>query len=92
MIPRIPVGPSYFETDTPRRSAILGWAPVPVTVMGRVCGESASNEPSVTTRETSKSSAKSNRSAVNLFQRIDGSTPVTITRSRFMEGITKPKT
>ena len=71
---------------------MLGWAAVLVTVMGRVCGESESNEPRVTTSDTSRSSAKSKRSDVKLFHRIDGSTPVTITRSLFIKGTTNPKT
>ena len=36
MIPKIPVGPSYLDTETPSRLAIDGCAPVPVTVIGRV--------------------------------------------------------
>ena len=91
IIPRIPVGPSYRETSTPRRTAKSGCALVPLTAIGRECGTSANMEPSVIIKETSKSSAKSRSSRVKLFHRIEGSVPLTITKSRSKSGRTTPK-
>jgi hypothetical protein len=69
----------------------LELADVAIIFIGRVCGESESIAPTVTIKVTSKSSAISRISRENDFQRIDGSTPVTITKSLFIEGIDNPK-
>ena len=60
-------------------------------LIGRVCGESESIAPTVIIIETSKSSAISSISRLKDFQRIEGSTPVTITKSCFIDGRDKPK-
>ena len=59
--------------------------------MGREWGTSANIDPKVMTKETSRSSAKSSNSRVKLFQRIDGSVPLTMTKSRSNSGKATPK-
>ena len=53
----------------------------------RVCGTSASSEPSVTTSSTSSSRARSSTSFENVFQRRLGSTPSSSTASRAEPGM-----
>ena len=91
MIPKIPVGPSYRDISTPSRAANSGWAPVPLTAIGRVWGTSAIKEPSVIINSTSRSSARSSSSRVKLFHLIEGSVPLTIIKSRSKLGNTNPK-
>ena len=80
--PTMPVGPSYV--DGARPSLVISCrSPVEVdTGIGRVCGVSASSEPSRCTRFTfAELSAEASRVA-NWRQRRFGSSPSTSTRSR----------
>ena len=70
----------------PSRSSSAGSEAMPVIATGRVCGTSPSSAPSDTTICTPSASARSTISALNVRQRIDGSTPCTSTRSRGARG------
>ena len=68
-----------------------GFEVVARILIGRVCGVSESIAPIVMIIEVSRSSAMSRSSRVKDFHRIEGSTPVTITRSFFIDGMDRPK-
>ena len=65
----MPVGPSYRDGSRPSSSTIVSSVAAAVTGEGRVCGTSASSDPSVTTISTPSSSASPLTSSLNVRQR-----------------------
>ena len=67
--PTMPVGPSYWGASASSSARSSSVSEVRVTGMGRVCGTSASREPSMITKSTSRAAACSSSSAVKVRQR-----------------------
>src|SRR3954451_8387211 len=82
----MPVGPSYDVREIPSRLVSASSVASPVIGTGRECGTSASSAPSVTTSWVPRTSASSTIARENVRQRIDGSGPLSRTRSRGARG------
>ena len=67
--PTMPVGPSYWGASMSSSSRSSSVSEVRVTGIGRVWGTSASREPSMITKSTSRAVACSSSSAVNARHR-----------------------
>ena len=78
----MPVGPSYRDVCSPRRSASSGVGAEPTTGTGRVWATSARNAPSVSSRSAPSWRPTSTIEVANVRHRTFGSLPTKITTSR----------